>query len=68
MEAEKRSQTMGNKSTVDSLPTPPPNPQVPKEVIGSFEVSYIKIYEILHRSLTVFARKRELKISLTGAL
>ena len=37
-------------------------------VIGSFEVSYIKIYEIVHRSLTVFARKRELKISLTGAL
>ena len=37
-------------------------------VIGSFEVSYIKIYEILHRSLTVFARERELKISLTGAL
>ena len=59
---------MGNKSTVDSLPTPPPNPQVPKEVIGSFEVSYIKIYEIVHRSLTVFSRKRELKISLTGAL
>ena len=59
---------MGNKSTVDSLPTPPPNPQVPKEVIGSFEVSYIKIYEIVHRSLTVFERKRELKISLTGAL
>ena len=59
---------MGNKSTVDPLPTPPPNPQVPKEVIGSFEVSYIKIYEIVHRSLTVFSRKRELKISLTGAL
>ena len=59
---------MGNKSTVDSLPTPPPNPQVPKEVIGSFEVSYINIYEIVHRSLTVFSRKRELKISLTGAL
>ena len=59
---------MGNKATVDPLPTPPPNPQVPKEVIGSFEVSYIKIYEIVHRSLTVFARKRELKISLTGAL
>ena len=37
-------------------------------VIGSFEVSYIKIYEIVHRSLTVFSRKRELKISLTGAL
>ena len=59
---------MGNKSTVDPLPTPPPNPQVPKEVIGSFEVSYIKIYEIVHRLLTVFVRKRELKISLTGAL
>ena len=59
---------MGNKSTVDPLPTPPPNPQVPKEVIGSFEVSYINIYEIVHRSLTVFSRKRELKISLTGAL
>ena len=59
---------MGNKSTVDPLPTPPPNPQVPKEVIGSFEVSYIKIYEIVHRSLTVFSRKRELKMSLTGAL
>ena len=37
-------------------------------VIGSFEVSYIKIYELVHRSLTVFARRRELKISLTGAL
>ena len=59
---------MGKQSTVDPLPTPPPNPQVPKEVIGSFEVSYIKIYEIVHRSLTVFSRKRELKISLTGAL
>ena len=59
---------MGYNSTVDPLPTPQPNPQVPKEVIGSFEVSYVKIYEILHRSLTVFARKRELKISLTGAL
>ena len=59
---------MGNNSTVDPLPTPPPSPQEPKEVIGSFEVSYIKIYEIVHRSLTVFARKRELKISLTGSL
>ena len=59
---------MGNKSTVDPSPTTRPNPQVPKEVIGSFEVSYMKIYEIVHRSLTVFARKRELKISLTGAL
>ena len=58
---------MGKKSTVDPLPTPPPNPLVPKEVIESFEVSYIKIYEIVYRSLTVFARKRELKISLTGA-
>ena len=37
-------------------------------VIGSFEVSYKKIYELVHRSLTVFARRRELKISLTGAL
>ena len=37
-------------------------------VIGSFEVSYMKIYEIVHRSLTVFSGKRELKISLTGAL
>ena len=37
-------------------------------VIGSFEVSYIKIYEVVHRSPTVFARERELKISLTGAL
>ena len=59
---------MGNKSTVDSLPTPPPNPQVPKEVIGSFVVSYIKNNEIVLRSLTVFARKKDLKISLTGAL
>ena len=59
---------MGYNSTVDPLPTPQPNPQVPKEVIRYYEVSYIKIYEILHRSLTVFARKRELKISLTGAL
>ena len=58
---------MGNKSTGDPLPTPPPNPLVPKEVIESVEVSYIKIFEIVHRSLTVFARKRELKISLTGA-
>ena len=60
---------MGNKSTVDPLPTPSfPNPQVPKEVIGSFEVIYIKNNEIVLRSLTVFARKRDLKISLTGAL
>ena len=33
---------MGNKSTLDPLLTPPPNLQVPKEVIGSFEVIYIK--------------------------
>ena len=59
---------MGNKSTVDPLPIPPPNPQVPKEVIGSFEVSYIKNNEIVLRSLTVFPRKKDLKISLTGAL
>ena len=59
---------MGNKSTVDPFPTPLPNPQVPKEVIGSFEVSYIKNNEIVLRSLTVFARKGDLKISLTGAL
>ena len=59
---------MGNKSTVDPLPSPLPNPQVPKEVTGSFEVSYVKNNEIVLRSLTVFARKRDLKISLTGAL
>ena len=59
---------MGNKLTVDPLPTPSPNPQVPKEVIGSFEVSYIKNNETGLFSLTVFARKRDLKISLTGAL
>ena len=59
---------MGNKSTVDPLPTPPPNPYVPKDVIGSLEVTYIKNNEIVLRSLTVFARKRDLKISLTGAL
>ena len=44
------------------------NPQVAKEVFAPFKVSHIKIFEIVHRSLTVFARKRELKISLTGAL
>ena len=60
---------MSNKSTVDPLLTPPsPNPQVAKEVFAPFKVSHIKIFEIVHRSLTVFARKRELKISLTGAL
>ena len=59
---------MGNKWTVHSLPTPPPNPHVPKEVTGSFEVSYVINNEIVLRSLTVFARKRDLKISLTGAL
>ena len=58
---------MGNKSTVDSLPTPPPNPQVPKEVIESYVVSYIKNNEIVLPTLTVFAMKRDLKISLTGA-
>ena len=42
---------MGNKSTVDPLPTPLPNPQVPKEVTGSFEVSYVKNNEIVLRSL-----------------
>ena len=57
---------MGNKSTVDPLPTPPPNPQVPKEVFGSFEVSHIKHNEIVLRSLIVFARKGDLKVSLTG--
>ena len=56
---------MGKKSTVN--PTPPPNPQVPKEVFGSFQVSHIKNNEIVLRSLTVFARKGDLKISLTGA-
>ena len=60
---------MGNKSTVDPPPHPSfPNPQVPKEVIGSVKVIYIKNNEIVLRSLTVFARKRDLKISLTGAL
>ena len=45
---------------------PPPNPQVAKEVFGSFEVSHIKNNEIVLRSLTVFARKGDLQISLTG--
>ena len=58
---------MGNISTVDPLPTPPPNPQVAKEVFGSFKVSHIKNNEIVLRSLTMFARKRDLKISLTRA-
>ena len=53
---------------VINRPWTPPNPQVPKEVIRSFAVSYIKNNEIVLRSLTVFARKRDLKISLTGAL
>ena len=46
---------------------PPPNPQVAKEVFGSFKVSHIKNNEIVLPSLTVFARKRDLKISLTRA-
>ena len=54
---------MGNISTVDPLP----NPQVAKEVFGSFKVSHIKNNEIVLPSLTVFARKRDLKISLTRA-
>ena len=59
---------MGNISTVDPLPTPPPpNPQVAKEVFVSFEVSHRKNNEIALRSLTAFARKRDLKISLKGA-
>ena len=58
---------MGNISTVDPLHTPPPNPQVAKEVFGSFKVSHIKNNEIVLRSLTMFARKRDLKISLTRA-
>ena len=59
---------MGNISTVDPLPTPPPpNPQVAKEVFGSFKVSHIKNNEIVLPSLTVFVGKRDLKISLTGA-
>ena len=59
---------MGNKSIVDPLLTPPSaNPQVAKEVFGSFEVSHIKNNEIVLCSLTAFARKRDLKISLTGA-
>ena len=57
---------MGNKSTVYPFPTRPPNPQVPKEVFGSFEVSHIRNNEIVLRSLTVFARKGDLQISLTG--
>ena len=55
---------MGNKSTVDPLPSLPPN--WPKEVFGSFEVSHSKNNELVLRSLTVFARKGDLKISLTG--
>ena len=58
---------MGNISTVDPLPTPPHNPQVAKEVFGSFKVNHIKNNEIVLRSLTMFARKRDLKISLTRA-
>ena len=59
---------MSNKSTVDPLPTPPsPNPQVTKEVFVPFKVSHIKNNEIVLRSLTAFARKIDLKISLTGA-
>ena len=54
---------MGNISTVDPLP----NPQVAKEVFGSFKVSHIKNNEIVLPSLTVFVGKRDLKISLTGA-
>ena len=48
-------------------PLPPPNPQVAKEVFGSFKVSHIKNNEIVLPSLTVFVGKRDLKISLTGA-
>ena len=60
---------MGNKSIVDPLPTPPsPNPQVAKEVFAPFKVSHIKNNEIVLRSLTAFARKRDLKISLMEAL
>ena len=60
---------MSNKSTVDPLLTPPsPSPQVPKEVFVSFKVSHIKNNEIVLRSLTAFARKKDLKISLTAAL
>ena len=59
---------MGNKSIVDPLLTPPsPNPQVAKEVFTPFKVSHIKNNEIVLCSLTVFARKRDLKISLKGA-
>ena len=59
---------MSNKSIVDPLLTPPsPNPQVVKEVFVSFKVSHIKNNEIVLRSLTAFARKIDLKISLTGA-
>ena len=59
---------MSNKSTVDPLLTPPsPNPQVAKEVFAPFKVSHIKNNEIVLCSLTAFARKRDLKISLTGA-
>ena len=49
---------MGNKSTVDPLLTPLPNPQVPKEVIGSFEVSYIK-KKLNSASFTYSLRKEE---------
>ena len=60
---------MGNKSIVDPLLTPPsPNPQVVKEVFAPFKVSHIKNNEIVLRSLTAFARKRDLKISLMEAL
>ena len=58
---------MGNISTVDPLPTPSPNPQLAKEVFGSFKVSHTKNNEIVLPPLTVFARKRDLKISLTRA-
>ena len=44
-DAEKRSHTiMGNQSTVEPLLTRPPlKPHVPKEVLGSFEVSNIVV-------------------------
>ena len=47
-DAEKRSHTiMGNQSTVEPLLTRPPlKPHVPKEVLGSFEVSHIVVNKL----------------------
>ena len=67
--AEKRSQIIGNQSTADYPPHHSNQPAGAKRGLRILRDQSYKIInkEMVLRSLTVFARKGDLKISLTGA-